>query len=121
MRGVWILIGVVVKYAIVIIVRTMLHVGDGGLTGTAAIIEATKNRIRPFFMSTLASLFGLVPLVIFPGAGSELYRGIGVVVFGGLGLSMLATLIIGPPLLGIILNSRFGGRMQQATTLSDNL
>jgi HAE1 family hydrophobic/amphiphilic exporter-1 len=99
----------------------MLHLRDDGLTANAAIIEATKNRIRPIFMSTLTSLFGLVPLVIFPGAGSELYRGIGVVVFGGLGLSMLATLIIVPPLLGIVLNSRFGGRMQQATTLSDNL
>ncbi|GIS16345.1 MAG: hypothetical protein CM15mP117_17770 [Alphaproteobacteria bacterium] len=48
-----------------------------------SIIEATRNRIRPIFMSTLTSLFGLVPLVIFPGAGSELYRGIGTVVFGG--------------------------------------
>ena len=65
--------------------------------------------------------FGLVPLVIFPGAGSELYRGIGVVVFGGLGLSMLATLIIVPPLLGIVLNSRVGGRMQQVTPLPENL
>jgi HAE1 family hydrophobic/amphiphilic exporter-1 len=57
-------------------------------------------------MSTLTSLFGLVPLVIFPGAGSELYRGLGVVVFGGLGLSTIATLIIVPPLLSIALQSR---------------
>ena len=67
-----------------------------------------RNRIRPIFMSTLTSLFGLIPLVVFPGAGSELYRGIGVVVFGGLALSTLATLIIVPPLLGIALGSRFG-------------
>ena len=51
--------------------------------------------------------FGLVPLVIFPGAGSELYRGIGVVVFGGLGLSTFGTLIIVPPLMAITLNTRF--------------
>ena len=121
MLGFVILTGVVVNNAILMIEQTMLHLRDDGLTANAAIIEATKNRIRPIFMSTLTSLFGLVPLVIFPGAGSELYRGIGVVVFGGLGLSMLATLIIVPPLLGIVLNSRFGGRMQQATTLSDNL
>ena len=56
-------------------------------------------------MSTLTSLFGLVPLVIFPGAGSELYRGLGVVVFGGLGLSTIATLIIVPPLLSVALQS----------------
>jgi len=55
----------------------------------------------------MTSLFGLVPLVIFPGAGAELYRGLGVVVFGGLGLSTLATLIIVPPLLAIALKSPF--------------
>jgi HAE1 family hydrophobic/amphiphilic exporter-1 len=66
-----------------------------------AILEATSNRIRPIFMSTLTSLFGLIPLVIFPGAGSELYRGIGTVVFGGLALSTMATLFMIPPLLSL--------------------
>ena len=79
------------------------------MDAATAIIEATRNRIRPIFMSTLTSLFGLVPLVIFPGAGSELYRGLGVVVFGGLGLSTIATLIIVPPLLSIALQSRLAG------------
>ena len=77
MLGFVILTGVVVNNAILMIEQTMLHLRDDGLTANAAIIEATKNRIRPIFMSTLTSLFGLVPLVIFPGAGSELYRGIG--------------------------------------------
>ena len=77
-----------------------------------AIIEATRNRIRPIFMSTLTSLFGLLPLVIFPGAGSELYRGIGVVVFGGLALSTIATLLIVPPLLSIASNSILGSSKQ---------
>ena len=121
MLGFVILTGVVVNNAILMIEQTMLHLRDEGLTTNEAIIEATRNRIRPIFMSTLTSLFGLVPLVIFPGAGSELYRGIGVVVFGGLGLSMLATLIIVPPLLAVVLNSRFGGRLQQNTSLSEVL
>ena len=121
MLGFVILTGVVVNNAILMIEQTMLHLRDEGMTANEAIIEATRNRIRPIFMSTLTSLFGLVPLVIFPGAGSELYRGIGVVVFGGLGLSMLATLIIIPPLLAIALNSRFGGRLQQNTSLSEAL
>lgn len=77
-----------------------------------AIIEATKNRIRPIFMSTLTSLFGLVPLVIFPGAGSELYRGIGTVVFGGLALSTIATLMIVPPLLSLARASLIGSASQ---------
>ncbi|MGA0952367.1 MAG: efflux RND transporter permease subunit [Candidatus Puniceispirillaceae bacterium] len=121
MLGFVILTGVVVNNAILMIEQTMLHLRDDRMTANEAIIEATRNRIRPIFMSTLTSLFGLVPLVIFPGAGSELYRGIGVVVFGGLGLSMLATLIIVPPLLSIALNSRFGGRLQQNTSLSEAL
>ena len=121
MLGFVILTGVVVNNAILMIEQTMLHLRDDRMTANEAIIEATRNRIRPIFMSTLTSLFGLVPLVIFPGAGSELYRGIGVVVFGGLGLSMLATLIIVPPLLSIALNSRFGGRLQQHTSLSEAL
>ena len=121
MLGFVILTGVVVNNAILMIEQTMLHLRDDGMTENEAIIEATRNRIRPIFMSTLTSLFGLVPLVIFPGAGSELYRGIGVVVFGGLGLSMFATLIIIPPLLSIALNSRFGRRLQRNNSLSEAL
>jgi len=51
----------------------------------------------------LTSVFGLLPLVIFPGAGSELYRGLGSVVVGGLALSAVLTLIIIPPLLALLL------------------
>ena len=118
MLGFVILTGVVVNNAILMIEQTILHLRDEKLTVTESIIEAVRNRIRPIFMSTLTSLFGLLPLVIFPGAGSELYSGIGVVVFGGLGLSMLATLIIVPPLLAIALNSRLVGRLYQNTSFS---
>ena len=109
MLGFVILTGVVVNNAILMIEQAMLHMREEAMDAGAAIIEATRNRIRPIFMSTLTSLFGLVPLVIFPGAGSELYRGLGVVVFGGLGLSTISTLIIVPPLMSIALQSRFAG------------
>ena len=69
----------------------------------AAILEATSNRIRPIFMSTLTSLFGLLPLIVFPGAGSELYRGIGIVVFGGLLLSTVLALFFIPPLMAVLM------------------
>ncbi len=101
MLGFVILTGIVVNNAILMVEQTVLHIKEDNFSVSEAIIEATSNRIRPIFMSTLTSLFGLLPLVIFPGAGSELYRGIGVVVFGGLGLSTLATLIFIPPLLSI--------------------
>ena len=57
----------------------------------------------PIFMSTLTSVFGMLPLVLFPGAGSELYRGLGSVVIGGLALSGRAhRLLIVPPLLAVV-------------------
>jgi len=67
-----------------------------------SVLESTKNRIRPIFMSTFTSLFGLTPLVVFPGAGSELYRGIGTLVFGGLAMSTILTLFMIPPLLMLV-------------------
>ena len=67
-----------------------------------AILKATRNRIRPIFMSTTTSVCGMLPLVVFPGAGSELYRGLGSVVLGGLSLSALLTLLIIPPLLRLV-------------------
>ena len=105
MLGFVILTGIVVNNAILLVEQTVLQVREEGMQIYDAIIEATRNRIRPIFMSTLTSLFGLIPLVIFPGAGSELYRGIGIVVFGGLALSTLATLIIVPPLLSVFSKS----------------
>ncbi|MDA7599213.1 efflux RND transporter permease subunit [Alphaproteobacteria bacterium] len=108
MLGFVILTGVVVNNAILMIEQTVLHIREEGMEVADAVVEATRNRIRPIFMSTLTSLFGLVPLVIFPGAGSELYRGLGVVVFGGLGVSTIATLLIVPPLMTIALRSGLG-------------
>ena len=67
-----------------------------------AILEATRNRIRPIFMSTVTSVVGMLPLVLFPGAGSELYRGLGSVVVGGLALSALLTLLIIPPMMTVL-------------------
>lgn len=103
MLGFVILVGIVVNNAILIVHQTLQHRRDDGLSTRDAIIEATSNRIRPIFMSTLTSVFGMLPLVLFPGAGSELYRGLGSVVLGGLALSAILTLLIVPPLLRLCL------------------
>jgi HAE1 family hydrophobic/amphiphilic exporter-1 len=100
--GFVILIGTVVNNAILLVHQTLLHVREEAMEVGDAILEATRNRIRPIFMSTLTSVFGMTPLVVFPGAGSELYRGLGSVVLGGLLLSAVLTLLIIPPLLSII-------------------
>jgi len=102
MLGFVILIGIVVNNAILIVHQTLFLVRSEGLHADAAIIEAVRNRIRPIFMSTLTSVFGMLPLVVFPGAGSELYRGLGSVVLGGLSLSAVLTLLIIPPLLSLV-------------------
>ncbi len=105
MLGFIILSGVVVNNSILMVEQTVWHLKHDKLNLKDCILEATKNRIRPIFMSTLTSLFGLTPLLLFPGAGSELYRGIGAVIFGGLTMSTLLTFFMIPPLLMIVLNS----------------
>jgi HAE1 family hydrophobic/amphiphilic exporter-1 len=67
-----------------------------------AVSQAVKVRVRPIYMSTFTSIFGMVPLVFFPGAGSELYRGLGSVVIGGLAMSTIFTLFLIPPLFSLV-------------------
>jgi len=103
--GFVILIGTVVNNAILLVDQT-LHLARGqGLDPRDAIIEATRNRMRPIFMSTTTSVIGMAPLVVFPGAGSELYRGLGSVVLGGLALSAVLTLLIIPSLMALVVRT----------------
>ncbi|MDJ0951948.1 MAG: efflux RND transporter permease subunit [Alphaproteobacteria bacterium] len=102
--GFVILIGIVVNNAILLVHQTLHHIRDQSMAAQDAILEATRNRIRPIFMSTLTSVFGMLPLVLFPGAGSELYRGLGSVVVGGLSLSAVLTLLIIPPMLAMFVH-----------------
>ncbi|NJL28365.1 MAG: efflux RND transporter permease subunit [Thermoanaerobaculia bacterium] len=106
MLGFIILVGTVVNNAILIVHQTLNHVRDDGLEAQAAIREAVSNRVRPIFMSVLTSVFGMLPLVLFPGAGSELYRGLGSVVVGGLLVSTVFTLFLVPALLSLVLEMR---------------
>ena len=102
--GFVILIGIVVNNAILLVHQTLYQIREDGMGIHDAIVDATRNRIRPIFMSTLTSVFGMLPLVLFPGAGSELYRGLGSVVVGGLALSAVLTLLIIPPLLSLLVD-----------------
>jgi HAE1 family hydrophobic/amphiphilic exporter-1 len=99
--GFVILVGIVVNNAILLVHQTITHVRDENMTADDAIVAATRDRMRPIFMSSLTSVFGMLPLVLFPGAGSELYRGLGSVVLGGLMLSAVLTVLIIPPLLSL--------------------
>ena len=98
MIGFVILLGLVVNNAILLVYRAR----DGereGLTRHDAVETAVRLRLRPILMSTFTSLFGMLPLLLLPGSGTELYRGLAAVIVGGMALSTLFTLILLPSLL----------------------
>jgi HAE1 family hydrophobic/amphiphilic exporter-1 len=110
-----ILIGTVVNNPILIVDRALQLVRFEGAEPTDAILEAVQSRIRPIFMTTFTTVLGLLPLVIFPGAGSELYRGLGSVLLGGLLVSTFVTLVLVPLLLGLCLRKPRGAAADQAS------
>jgi len=67
-----------------------------GADARSAVKESVRIRVRPIFMSTATSALGMLPLIVMPGAGSELYRGLGAVVVGGLAVSTVITLLLTP-------------------------
>jgi HAE1 family hydrophobic/amphiphilic exporter-1 len=103
MLGFVILVGTVVNNAILIVHQSIVFRSEG-MEPHGAINESLKTRIRPIFMTTLTTIFGLAPLVFFPGAGSELYRGLGSVVFGGLLMSTILVLVLIPCMLSILVD-----------------
>ena len=99
MLGFIILTGIVVNNAILIVHQSLNLIRDEGYEHKAAVVEATRTRIRPIYMSSLTSVFGMLPLVLIPGPGSEFYRGLGAVMTGGLALSTVFTIFVTPALL----------------------
>ena len=94
------LMGLVVNNAILLVAQT--RAGErNGMARRAAVEQAVRFRMRPILMSTLTSLFGMLPLLLVPGAGTELYRGLAAVIVGGLSVSTLFTLLLLPSLLRI--------------------
>lgn len=94
------LLGLVVNNAILLVHQTRTAEREG-LGRKDAVEQAIRMRLRPIFMSTITSLFGMLPLLLVPGAGSELYRGLAAVIIGGLSVSTIFTLILLPSLLRI--------------------
>jgi HAE1 family hydrophobic/amphiphilic exporter-1 len=99
MLGFIILIGVVVNNAILIVHQALNNVRYHDMGHREAVVESTKSRLRPIYMSATTSIFGMLPLVVAPGPGSELYRGLGSVILGGLALSTIFTIFVIPSLL----------------------
>ncbi|GMV99541.1 MAG: acriflavine resistance protein B [Candidatus Hydrogenedentota bacterium] len=99
MLGFIILVGVVVNNPILIVYQALNLVRFEGMDHKAAVMESTRTRLRPIYMSATTSIIGLLPLVLWPGPGSELYRGLGSVMLGGMALSTVFTVFLIPPLL----------------------
>ncbi len=106
MLGFVILIGTVVNNPILIVHQSLNLMREKNLPPNEAIIESIRTRVRPIFMTTLTTVLGLLPLVLFPGAGSELYRGLGSVVLGGLLVSTIFTLALVPTLFSLMLDAK---------------
>ena len=98
MIGFIILLGLVVNNAILLVHQT--RNGEAlGLSRRDAVHQALQLRLRPIFMSTLTSIFGMLPLLLLPGAGSVIYRGLAAVIVGGMSVSTIFTLVLLPTLL----------------------
>ena len=124
MLGFIILIGVVVNNAILVVHQALNFMdpqrlnlwaseedrATAGMPAREAIAQSVRSRVRPIMMSMLTTTFGLLPLVLASGAGSELYRGIGSVVLGGLMLSTMFTLLLVPAIFSLMMSWKLKGR-----------
>ncbi len=126
MLGFVILLGSVINNPILIVQQAANFMRQG--MGThEAIVESTLSRIRPIMMTTGTTIFGLMPLVLNPGAGSELYRGLGVVMFGGLVLGAVTTLVFIPAVMSLmldlagVLRRRLKPSMREATSAVEGM
>jgi HAE1 family hydrophobic/amphiphilic exporter-1 len=93
--GVIMLMGIVVKNAIVLVDYTK-QLRAGGMTLNEAVVTGGKTRLRPVLMTSLTTIFGMVPLALSRGEGSEIWNALGITVIGGLSVSGLVTLILVP-------------------------
>ena len=97
--GLILLVGLIVKNGIILLDFTHRRMEEAGLDLETAITEAGRIRLRPILMTTLCTLFGLLPLALGLGAGSELQKPLALAVIGGLALSTPITLFVVPTLL----------------------
>ena len=116
MIGFIILLGLVVNNAILLVDQTRTAEREG-LSRRDAVQQAILLRARPVYMSTLTSLFGMLPLMLIPGVGAEIYRGLATVIVGGMAISALFTLILLPAVLQM--QRPLTQRQQQPATFSE--
>jgi multidrug efflux pump subunit AcrB len=98
MIGFIIVLGLVVNNTILLVARTRQAEAEG-MSRVDAVRSSLETRLRPIFSSTLTAIFGMLPLVLIPGPGAEIYRGLGAVIVGGIFVSHVFTLVLMPAML----------------------
>jgi len=98
MIGFVVLMGLVVNNAILLVDQTRQEMREGASL-RPALETALATRTRPIVLTTLTTLFGMLPLVLIPGPGSVLYRGLGTVLVGGMAVNSVFTLVLLPTLI----------------------
>lgn len=135
MLGFIVLMGTVVNNAILVVAQSLNFMQGFGespedrlakaLPPREAIRESVRTRLRPVFMTATTTVAGMLPLVIKPGAGSELYRGMGSVIVGGFIVATLFTLLVVPLLFSLVLDlkvavyRRIGWRLKELNELEE--
>lgn len=113
MLGFLILLGTVVNNPILIVDKTRRNLAEDNSDVTKAVMDALATRLKPIVMSTVTTLCGLAPLVLIPGEGAELYRGVGIIVLCGIAASTLISLTVLPALLISVLHSKKQARFSE--------
>jgi multidrug efflux pump subunit AcrB len=99
--GLILLIGLIVKNGIILVdYADRLH--EAGVERREALVRAGAIRLRPILMTTLCTLFGLLPLALGLGSGAELQKPLAIAVIGGLSVSTIVTLVFVPTLLSVL-------------------
>jgi HAE1 family hydrophobic/amphiphilic exporter-1 len=120
MLGYIMMVGLVVKNAILLITYAVQLMEDHGVQRDEALVLASQRRMRPIFMTAIAMVLGMLPLALKHGAGAEIYNGLAIAVVGGLSVATLFTLVFIPVVYTLLddLKNRFW--KIQPVTLDDD-
>jgi multidrug efflux pump subunit AcrB len=114
MIGFIMLLGMVINNAILLVAQTRAAEREGaGIE--AALRQALSQRLRPILIAALTGVFGALPMAVNPGPGAVIYRGLAAVTVGGVGLSLLFTIVLVPALL------RLAGARRNATSTEPDI